>query len=544
MIVKKKYIQLVLFVLLFSLGACSSDEMSDADKTTNIQEQMVLRLSVQQEPVVHTRGTVAPADEAKVESLDFLIFDHNGDIVYHQHPDLEWIGNEYKTTVNISSATGEHTLYLIANYPMEEGKIQTLKELESKICASMEALVKPPFVMATRRITLSSLNMTAIRNAMESDGSNGFSLKRNVAKFSVGVTANNFNLISVEWVGCPTSASVLADVNYTSPSTVSVSNLASVSNPIYLYQIQNMGVDAHKGFHVVVHGEYTATDGTKREGYYKLRLCRLNDITEEKMEEKVPLTSIVGNSYYKLNIRSVTGFGASSLENAEKNGFTNDMEALMVLEYNGTHDYQEYYLRNGYQMGFENTHWIVCSNEVMNSFALGYFYRCIRDESLKDYAMFDPDYPNLRRGRITVKTSGTAITGETVCNDTPDNPVEMELCFTESAELAGQESSFTSIIQYGVLQKTVTVERRPSIGKSYTVLPMLYTNYGEVIGSHDWIGIAEQRHEGAIFYPQLDSDNDYIFIHVRANDTGEAREATVRLFGVNGYSELRIRQKG
>ena len=33
MIVKKKYIQLVLFVLLFSLGACSSDEMSDADIT-------------------------------------------------------------------------------------------------------------------------------------------------------------------------------------------------------------------------------------------------------------------------------------------------------------------------------------------------------------------------------------------------------------------------------------------------------------------------------------------------------------------------------
>ena len=220
MIVKKKYIQLVLFVLLFSLGACNSDEMSDADKTTNIQEQMVLRLSVQQEPVVHTRGTVAPANEAKVESLDFLIFDHNGDIVYHQRPDLEWTGNEYKTTVNISSATGEHTLYLIANYPMQEGTISTLQELESKICTSTEALVKPPFVMATRRITLSSLNMTAIRNAMESDGSNGFSLKRNVAKFSVGVTANNFNLISVEWVGCPTSASVLADVNYTSLSVI------------------------------------------------------------------------------------------------------------------------------------------------------------------------------------------------------------------------------------------------------------------------------------------------------------------------------------
>ena len=46
-------------------------------------------------------------------------------------------------------------------------------------------------------------------------------------------------------------------------------------------------------------------------------------------------------------------FGANSFENAEKNGFTNDMEAFMLLEYNGTHDYQENYLQNGYQMGFE-----------------------------------------------------------------------------------------------------------------------------------------------------------------------------------------------
>lgn len=54
MIVKKKYIQLVLFVLLFSLGACNSDEMSDINDTTEVQEQMVLKLSVQQESVVYT----------------------------------------------------------------------------------------------------------------------------------------------------------------------------------------------------------------------------------------------------------------------------------------------------------------------------------------------------------------------------------------------------------------------------------------------------------------------------------------------------------
>ena len=540
MIVKKKYIQLVLFVLLFSLEACNSDEMSENNDTTDVQEQVVLRLSVQQESVVHTRGTATPADEAKVESMDFLIFDHNGDVVFHQHPVLEWTGNEYKTTVNIPSATGEHTLYLIANYPMEEGTIHTLQELENKICTSTEALVKPPFVMATRRIALSSLNMMTIRNAMESDGSNGFSLKRNVAKFSVEVTAGNFRLTSIDWLSCPVSASVLADVDYISPSTLSVSNLAPLSTPIYLYQIRNMGLDAHKGFHIIVHGKYTAADGTEREGYYKLRLCTIDDATGKK----VPLTSIVGNDYYKLNIRSVTGFGANSFENAEKNGFTNDMEALMLLEYDGTHDYQENYLRNGYQMGFENSRWIIYSNETLNSFVLGHFYRCIRDESLKGYTMFDPDYPNLQRGVITVKANGTEITGETVCNDTPDSPIEMDLCFTESSENAGTEYSFTSIIQYGVLQKTVTVERYPSIGQSYTVLPMLYTNYGEVVGSCDWIGIAEQRHEGAVIYPLLDSANDYIFVHIKENNTGNAREGKVRLFGRNGYFELRIRQEG
>ncbi len=114
---------------------------------------------------------------------------------------------------------------------------------------------------------------------------------------------DNFRLISIDWLGCPVSASVLADVDYISPSTLSVSNLAPLSTPIYLYQIRNMGLDAHKGFHIVVHGKYTAADGTEREGYYKLRLCTIDDVTGKK----VPLTSIVGNNYYKLNIAECHG---------------------------------------------------------------------------------------------------------------------------------------------------------------------------------------------------------------------------------------------
>lgn len=43
--VKKKYIQLALFVLLFSFGACNSDEMSESNNPRDVQEQMVLRLA-------------------------------------------------------------------------------------------------------------------------------------------------------------------------------------------------------------------------------------------------------------------------------------------------------------------------------------------------------------------------------------------------------------------------------------------------------------------------------------------------------------------
>lgn len=539
MILKWKYTQLVLLLLPFFLAACDS-EMSDSRGVENEQEQLVLRLNVKQESVVQTRGTAMPAEDEKIENLDFLIFNQDGNIVYHLHPVLEWTGSEYKTTLTVSSATGEHTLYLIANYPMEEGTIHNLQGLESKICTTPDASIKPPFVMATKRITLSSLSVTAIRNAMNSDGNNGFSLKRNVAKFSVEVTAANFNLKSVEWIECPTSTTIVTGVNYTSPYTKPVSSATPLTNPVYLYQIPNMGSDAHKGFHVVVHGEYTSADGIKKEGYYKLRLSTLNTAGD-----KVPLTSIIGNNYYKLKIQSVSGFGSNSLENAEKNGFTNDMEALTMLEYSGSHNYQERFLRNGYQMGFENSHWVIYNDKIMNSFTLGYFYRNIRDESLTGYVTFDPDYPNLQRGVIEVEANGEIVRKSIVSNDTPDNPVEMKLLFTDlNNKLEKEGYTFTNIIQYGVLQKTLTVERYPSIGQSYTVLTMPNTSYGEVIGSASWIGIAKQRHEGAIIYQQLDSENGQIFIHILKNNTGQEREETIHLFGKNGYYELQIHQKG
>ncbi|WP_294143117.1 hypothetical protein [uncultured Sanguibacteroides sp.] len=77
--------------------------------------------------------------------------------------------------------------------------------------------------------------------------------------------ATNFTLSSVQWVGCPTSAAVLPDADYTSPVTLSVSDPAPMASPIHLYQIRSIGSDLHQGFHVIVSGEYTAPDGTKSE---------------------------------------------------------------------------------------------------------------------------------------------------------------------------------------------------------------------------------------------------------------------------------------
>lgn len=529
----QKYIRIIGLFFLFCVSACSKEIPDDTVMPTT-SEKVVLRLNVQHEPVVQTRATDTPADDEMVESVDFLVFNSENKIVLHQHPSLEWTGTAYKLTVNISSATGRHTMYLVANHPMAEGEINTLQDLENQICESETALVTPPYVMATNKITLPALNATAIRNAM--DGSSTFNLKRNVAKFSVEVAAYNFTLSSVQWAKCPTQATVLSEADYTSTQTESINNLAPATSPIHLYQIHNIGSDPHQGFHIIVSGEYTAADGTKKEGYYKLRLIAAN-----ASGNKEPLTSIVGNNYYKINIQSVSGYGANSLENAKANGFTNDMEALIILDYTGSHFYQEDFLQNGYQMGFESSHWFIYSDELLESFPLGYCYRIIRNQSLSGYTTFDPDYPNRNRGGIKVKTNGLFVTEMITCNDTPDNPVEMELYYTDLNDMPG--NVFTSTIQYGVLQKKVIVERKPSINRSYTVIPMLDTYYGEIIGNLPWMGIAEQRHEGTTLFQQIDSDNDHIFIHIKENDTGVAREGKVRLFGKNGYYELRIRQE-
>lgn len=536
-----RYIGLIWIFFSVCLLACVDETSEVTGGKSGELEQVVLKLNVQEESLVRTRAVTEPDDTEKIGSIDFFIFNAAGQVVVHEQPAVKWTGTEYKMMVGIPSASGEHTLYMVANYPMAKGTIKTLQDLENQVSTSEEASVSPLFVMATQKITLSALNATTISNALSSNGVDGkINLKRNVAKFSVGVTATNFKLNYVEWKNCPTSAPLLLEKRYVSPETKSVNGSSTDSSPDYLYQIQDIGTDAHKGFHVLVGGEYTAKDGTTTTGYYKLRLYTVNG-----SGVKTPLASIDANSYYKIDIRSVSGTGAGSPEKAEMNGFSNDMEALTILDFTSTTSktYRETYLQNGYQLGFTNSSWEIYSSETLNSYVMGYFYRTIRNASLRDNTTLDPDYPDKAREVVTAGENGNRITGMKKCTDTPDSPIEMDLCFTDLPDMAGSEYTFTSVIQYGVLQKSITIGRYPSVNSTYSVLAMPQTNYGEVTGAVSWVGLAAQRHEGTTTYSQLNSDNNYIFIHVLANDTGLPREAVVQLFRNNGYSKIVIRQE-
>lgn len=536
-----RYIGLIWIFFSVCLLACVDETSEVTGGKSGELEQVVLKLNVQEESLVRTRAVTEPDDTEKIGSIDFFIFNAAGQVVVHEQPAVKWTGTEYKMMVGIPSASGEHTLYMVANYPMAKGTIKTLQDLENQVSTSEEASVSPLFVMATQKITLSALNATTISNALSSNGVDGkINLKRNVAKFSVGVTATNFKLNYVEWKNCPTSAPLLLEKRYVSPETKSVNGSSTDSSPDYLYQIQDIGTDAHKGFHVLVGGEYTAKDGTTTTGYYKLRLYTVNG-----SGVKTPLASIDANSYYKIDIRSVSGTGAGSPEKAEMNGFLNDMEALTILDFTSTTSktYRETYLQNGYQLGFTNSSWEIYSSETLNSYVMGYFYRTVRNASLRDNTTLDPDYPDKAREVVTAGENGNRITGMKKCTDTPDSPIEMDLCFTDLPDMAGSEYTFTSVIQYGVLQKSITIGRYPSVNSTYSVLAMPQTSYGEVTGAVSWVGLAAQRHEGTTTYSQLNSDNNYIFIHVSANDTGLPREAVVQLFRNNGYSKIVIRQE-
>ena len=78
-------------------------------------EQVVLKLNVQEESLVRTRAVTEPDDTEKIGSIDFFIFNAAGQVVVHEQPAVEWTGTEYKMTVGIPSASGEHTLYMVAN---------------------------------------------------------------------------------------------------------------------------------------------------------------------------------------------------------------------------------------------------------------------------------------------------------------------------------------------------------------------------------------------------------------------------------------------
>lgn len=533
------YIRIASLALTLCVTACT-DRHDGEDRTA--KDQVVLRFGPQANREVRTKAAGPADDENRVESIDMLVFDPEGNTLLHLQPAMEWDGTVYRATVTVPSASGPHKLYLVANHPMAVGSIHNvdalMRETESKRDA--DGSVTPPYTMSTDLIVLDKLSAGAIEDALKSSD-NIFSLKRNVSKFTIENTAAGFTLGDAAWINTPVSAAVAENPAYAT-ATDPTRYRRNRSESIYLYKQAVFNSDANRAFHLLVRGSYKG-----KEYFYKLRLFN---------PDGTPFTRIERNCHYKVTVTAVSGIGMANEEQAVKNGFSNDLQAVVQKEIDSPLDtYRNISVQAGYQLGFSCTDWTIYRDAITAPMQIGHAYRLIRDAALTGYTTFDPYNAATADGadatspqtilQVQEAESGRVVSGEITCNDAVDKVYEMTLSFKD---LPGknEEYGFSCRFRYGVLFQELTVNRHPALDATYHVLPMLNTFYGEVADyeSHDWINLSEQRHEDTNMKKAVvETDNDNIFIHVEKNTTGIAREGMVRCVGGNGYYEVRIMQK-
>lgn len=534
----KNHIGITALALALCLTACKK---MPGGESPGEEGQVLLRFSPQANEEVMTRAG-AVTDEIRITSIDLLAFDADGNTTLHLQPDVRWDGTAYLATVRIQTIVGKHSLYLVANHPMQIGSVDNVDALMRVNDArrSADGSVNAPFTMSTDEIMLQTLSSGAIQEALK-NSDNVFRLKRNVSKFTVENTAAGFTLTEVNWINMPNSAAVVENPNYF-PTIDPNRYRRGLSEPIYVYKQPLFWSDANRAFHLLVRGNYAG-----QEYVYKLRLFN---------PDGTPFTSIERNTHYTVTITGVSGVGMADEEQAMKNGFANDLQAIVQKEVESQNArYRFVTLHGGYQMGFDCMNWTIYRDAVTVPVQLGYAYRLIRDASLVGFTTFDP-YSGMKVDdtdiaapadvlQIEELATGRKIDGEITCSDAVDRAYEMKLSFTDVPQ-KGEEYRFTGLLRYGVLFQQITVDRHPALDAGYHVLPQQKTFYGEVVDyeNHDWINLSEQRHENTTLKSAvLDTENDNIFIHVEKNTTGITREGTVRCIGPKGYYEVHIMQK-
>lgn len=503
--------------------------------------QVVLRFSPQANEEVTTR-TAVPTDETRIESIDLLAFDDDGNTTLHLQPAVKWDGTVYRATVRIPTVLGRHSFYVIANHVMPMGSVDNLDALMRRADSrrGADGSARTPYTMSTDKIVLENLSSEAVQNALK-NSDNAFSLKRNVSKFTVENAATGFTFTEAVWIDMPASAAIVENPTY-EPAIDPSRYRRGASESIYVYKQPRFDSDASRAFHLLVKGSYAG-----REYVYKLRLFN---------PDGTPFSKIERNCHYAVTLTGVSGPGMADEEQAMKNGFANDLQAIVQKEVESpTARYRVVTLQGGYQMGFGCMNWTIYRDVLTVPVQLGYAYRLIRDASLTGYTTFDP-YSSVQADdaeiatpsdvlQIEEITTGRLIDGEITCSDAVDRAYEMKLMFMDVPG-KNDEYRFTCRFRYGILFQEITVDRHPALDAGYHVLPLQKTFYGEVVDyeNHDWINLSEQRHENTTLKkPMLETDNDRIFIHVEKNTAGITREGTIKCIGPKGYYEVRIMQK-
>lgn len=532
--------------LALLLGASCSDE--PVPEPAGTAEHITLKIRPAAETVVSTRAASEPAGAERVNTLDFLAYDAaTGLLAVHQQFAPQWTGAEYQVTMPIRQAEGAYTVYLVANRSLAESDIASLDALRALRDYTWPAGAGP-FTLSTNAFTVEPLNAGTLQGAMKKDGG-AFRLLRNVAKFTVESTAANFTVTEVKWVCCNKSGPVLPDTSV--PAAGNGELTAASGEAVYMYQgsLPDSHTQAHTHLHALVTGNYTTPEGAVQPCTYKLALFTREGSGADAVTERV--LQVTGNTCYKLIIGNVSAPGLATPEMAEQSGFSNDLEATVMITQDKMGEMREMYLRNGYQLGMDCANWVYYDDNRIQAEPLGRLVCAAAADGLADYTVLDPNYPALG-APLAISRTGYAVapvyTPQKLSLPLGGVQEFWYLSFTEEDGKQGTGYTLYPVIRLGVLQKELKIERHPAVASGYQVINLQHIYMGEVLADADgtkpgWLGFAEQRHEGATLGSELTSDNEYIFLHIRPNSQAVPRQASVRLFGQRGYEQVRLIQR-
>ena len=359
---------LVILTTIIAFVACIREDIPIDSPTTSYEGEVTVDLSITIPEMQDTRSFASPG----ITSLHLLIFDEDGYLI--QVCNAESVSGfgvakdtEYKYIVNLNQSPYKRTIHLIANSPQQDISEYGLGDHERYVIDELYtqngneaywARVDLPegitgtYVKEDNTITFNpseSLNTALTRVPMV----------RNYTRVVLKSSPNNFTSAEIKLVNVPDRGSVAApisdgvyaqfatregtkntEVGYYSNltaqgyngfepegTTYSSTDWGSVHN-FYERHQQTGGKEVSTPAYAIVRGKYRQNNTTDNNySYFKIDLCYTNQKTGGS-----ELFNLLRNIEYNIVIKSVSGRGYSSEEEAKKNVASNNVSFAIEIK--------------------------------------------------------------------------------------------------------------------------------------------------------------------------------------------------------------------